>query len=111
MQTTRLVKETLASKLDEVEHLIDSTFQSRFGKAQWLQPYTEATLISYATQGVSHVSVICPGFSTDCLETLDEIGREAKEVFIQAGGKSLRLIPCLNDNDNHIDALIDVIKN
>ena len=74
------------------------TFQSRFGKAQWLQPYTEPTLERMAREGVRSVDVVCPGFVSDCLETLEEIAIEAKAAFIGAGGSEFRYIPCLNDS-------------
>jgi protoporphyrin/coproporphyrin ferrochelatase len=81
------------------------TFQSRFGKAQWLQPYTEPTLIGLARSGVKRVDVVCPGFVSDCLETLEEIAIEAKHAFIEAGGTDFRYIPCLNDSPAFIDGL------
>jgi ferrochelatase len=81
------------------------TFQSRFGAAKWLQPYTEPTLIGLARSGVGQVDVICPGFVSDCLETLEEIGIAAKEAFMTAGGREFRLIPCLNESPEWIEAL------
>jgi ferrochelatase len=74
------------------------TFQSRFGKAQWLQPYTEPTLQRLAGEGVRRVDVTCPGFVADCLETLEEIAMEAKEVFLHSGGERFDYLPCLNDS-------------
>ena len=84
------------------------TFQSRFGKAQWLQPYTEPTLRDLATQGVASVDLICPGFAADCLETLEEIGIEARHTFLEAGGRTFHYIPCLNDQPAWIAALTDI---
>lgn len=98
MQTTRLVTESL--QLDELN--VITSFQSRFGKAEWLQPYTEEKLKALPSEGVKHVAVICPGFSSDCLETIEEIEVENKEYFIEAGGEQYDYIPCLNDSDAHI---------
>jgi protoporphyrin/coproporphyrin ferrochelatase len=81
------------------------TFQSRFGKAPWLQPYTDRTLENLARQGVRRVFVATPGFTTDCLETIDEIGFEARELFRVAGGEQLHLCPCLNDHPKWIEAM------
>jgi ferrochelatase len=81
------------------------TFQSRFGKAKWLEPYTEPTLVSMAQSGVKHVQVVCPGFTGDCLETLEEIAQEARDAFLHAGGKTFEYIPCLNDSPDWISAL------
>jgi ferrochelatase len=81
------------------------TFQSRFGKAKWLEPYTEPTLIALARKGVKRVDVACPGFTSDCLETLEEIAQEARDAFLKAGGKGFQFIPCLNDDRAWIGAL------
>ncbi|MDI1252338.1 ferrochelatase [Thermomonas sp.] len=81
------------------------TFQSRFGREQWLQPYTQATLEQLARDGVRTLDVACPGFAVDCLETLEEIAMENAKAFREAGGQSLRYIPCLNAGDAHADAL------
>jgi protoporphyrin/coproporphyrin ferrochelatase len=81
------------------------TFQSRFGKAKWLEPYTEPTLKALAAQGVKSVDVMCPGFTADCLETLEEIAQEVREAFIESGGQDFRYIPCLNDSPDWIGAL------
>ena len=85
-------------------------FQSRFGKAEWLQPYTDATLKSLPGSGVKSVQVICPGFSADCLETLEEIGVENRDYFLQAGGERYEYIPCLNSDAEHITALAAVLE-
>jgi ferrochelatase len=81
------------------------TFQSRFGRERWLQPYTQATLEALGREGVRTVDVACPGFAVDCLETLEEIAVENAEAFRAAGGEALRYIPCLNASDAHADAL------
>ena len=84
------------------------TFQSRFGKAKWLEPYTEPTLVALAQSGVKRVDVMCPGFTSDCLETLEEINLEAREAFLHAGGEQFNYIPCLNDRNEWIRALTDL---
>ena len=104
-KTARLLAETLG--LDEQQWQL--TFQSRFGKAEWLKPYTSATLKELAKQGTQSVDVICPGFAIDCLETLEEIAVENRDVFIKAGGKQYRYIPALNATEEHIDVLAGVI--
>lgn len=103
-KTGRLLAETLG--LAKEDYLI--TFQSRFGKAKWLEPYTQATLEKLAREGVSRLDVICPGFVADCLETLEEIAMECKEAFIAAGGKTFFYIPCLNERADWIAALGDI---
>ena len=99
-KTTRLMKEDFKSNIP-----IITTFQSRFGPAEWLTPYTEEKLIELATGKYKNVMLICPGFSSDCIETIEEIGLRAKEVFIKNGGKNFTIVPCLNDNDDHIKLL------
>jgi ferrochelatase len=81
------------------------TFQSRLGRAEWLKPYTDQTLEELAHEGARKLQVVCPGFSIDCLETLDEIAVEGREEFIEAGGESLEYIPCLNDSPEHVKVL------
>lgn len=86
------------------------TYQSRVGREPWLMPYTDHTLEALAKEGVKHVQVVCPGFAVDCLETLEEIAEENRELFIEAGGESLEYIPALNDSDEHVQlmqALVD----
>jgi ferrochelatase len=100
-KTARLLANALGLARDEV--LV--TFQSRFGKAKWLQPYTEPTLQQLAREGVERVDILCPGFVADCLETLEEIDQEARAAFAAAGGKTLHYIPCLNDRHEWIEAL------
>jgi ferrochelatase len=85
------------------------SFQSRFGKEEWLKPYTDETLRRLAEEGVRSLDVICPGFAADCLETIDEIDRENREVFLHAGGRSFRYIPALNDRPDHLRALASLI--
>jgi len=98
----------LAKKLGIPKDEWQVTFQSRFGFAEWLQPYTEPTLVGLAHAGTPRVDVVCPGFVCDCLETLEEIGITAKQAFIAAGGKDLGVIPCLNDSPEWIDALAEI---
>ncbi len=81
------------------------SFQSRFGKARWLEPYTEPTLRELAGRGLKSVDVVCPGFSADCIETLEEIDMEAREAFLHSGGQRFSYIPCLNDRPAHIRAI------
>ena len=103
-KTTRLISE----KFTKVP--IKTTFQSRFGPQDWLQPYTDKTLESLPKEGKSNILVICPGFSSDCVETLEEISIQGKESFISNGGKNFDLVPCLNDGEDHIDLLIHLVK-
>ena len=98
----------LAARLGLGKEDYSVTFQSRFGKAKWLEPYTEPTLVALAQQGVSEVDVVCPGFTSDCLETLEEINLEVREAYLDAGGKAFHYIDCLNDSPGWIDALADV---
>lgn len=85
-------------------------FQSRFGKEEWLQPYTDETIAELGKKGVKRIAALCPGFTTDCLETIDEIGREAKHTFLEAGGEDLRLIPCLNAHPAWIEAMAAIAR-
>ena len=100
-KTARLVAQALGLPAERVV----VSFQSRFGKAEWLQPYTQPTLEAMARQGVRSVDVICPGFISDCLETLEEIDMECREAFLHAGGERFGYIPCLNEDSAWIDAL------
>ena len=86
------------------------TFQSRFGAAEWLQPYTEPTLVALAKQGLKRVDVICPGFVSDCLETLEEISIEARNAFLSSGGKEFHALPCLNESPEWIEALAAISR-
>ncbi len=85
-------------------------FQSRFGREEWLQPYADKTLEKMPGQGVKSVDVVCPGFSADCLETLEEVNMENREIFLNAGGESYQYIPCLNDRDDHIDMMVGLVR-
>lgn len=105
----RKTAEQLANALGLSETQWQMSFQSRFGPAQWLTPYTDETLKHWARTGIKNVDVICPGFSVDCLETLEEIAQENAEIFKSHGGESLRYIPALNDSPAQVeiyDALI-----
>jgi len=104
--TTRL----LAEYLGLVKEDFVMTFQSRFGKAEWLKPYTDVTLEKLAQEGHKHIAIISPAFSADCLETLEELEHENRAVFMDAGGETYHYIPALNDDELHIDALVDVIS-
>ncbi|WP_028772621.1 ferrochelatase [Shewanella waksmanii] len=104
--TTRLVVEKLGLSEDECI----TTFQSRFGEAKWLGPYTDATLEGLPEKGVKDVAIVCPAFSSDCLETLEEIESENREVFEQAGGERYRYIAALNDGDSHIKMMANLVK-
>lgn len=104
-KTARLVAEKL--KLNDDDWLV--TFQSRFGAREWLQPYTDKTLTALAENGTKHVQVVCPGFSADCLETLEEINIQNKKIFIAAGGESFSYIPALNDDHEHIATLAKIM--
>jgi ferrochelatase len=106
-KTARLLAERLG--LPDGRCLV--TFQSRFGKAKWLEPATEPTLIKLAQEGVRRVDVVCPGFTSDCLETLEEIDQEVREAFLHAGGQAFHYIPCLNTHPAWIDALQHIALN
>lgn len=104
-KTARLVAERLG--LESNRWAV--SFQSRFGRAEWLQPYTSELLKDWGRSGVSSVQVICPGFAADCLETLEEIAEENRDYFLAAGGERFHYIPALNDDPRHIQALTDLI--
>ena len=106
IKTARLLKEELKWPDDKI--LV--TFQSRFGPEPWLQPYTDKTIIELAKSGKKRIAVIAPGFISDCLETLEELNVEARELFIEHGGESFQYIPCLNDNKFSIKFLNNLIK-
>ncbi|NMP30260.1 ferrochelatase [Thalassotalea sp. M1531] len=105
-KTTRLLAEEL--QLSEDDFVM--TFQSRFGKAEWLKPYTDETLEQIATQGIKNIAIISPAFSADCLETLEELESENREVFVKAGGEQYHYIPALNDRDDHIKLMLALIN-
>ena len=96
-----------ALKLTDKDYTM--TYQSRFGKAEWVKPYTDKTIEALAAKGVKSIDVICPAFAADCLETLEEIAEQNRDAFIEAGGEQLRLIPCLNASEPHIKALADIL--
>lgn len=100
----------LTEGIDLPNERIHLAYQSRFGPMEWLGPSTVDTLTRLASEGVENVDVLCPGFSSDCLETLEEIGIEAKELFEAHGGGQLRLIPCLNSRPDHIAALTSLLE-
>jgi ferrochelatase len=104
-KTTRLIVE----KFNSIK--VKTTFQSRFGPQEWLQPYTDKTLENLPKEGIKNVLTICPGFSSDCVETLEEILIQGKESFINAGGTNFDMVPCLNDNDDHIFLIKSLIEN
>jgi len=106
LKTTRLVKEHMGLSDDEIM----TTFQSRFGREEWLKPYTSETLKELPKQGIKNIHIISPGFSSDCLETLEELEEENKEYFMESGGENYHYIPCLNDHDDHIDFFVNLIK-
>ena len=103
-KTTRLLKESFP----KIE--IQTTFQSRFGPQEWLKPYTDKTLENLPNKKVKNLLVICPGFASDCVETLEEINILGRETFLQNGGEKFDLIPCLNDNSDHIELLENLVK-
>ena len=105
-KSARLVAEKLG--LSQEHYRV--TFQSRFGKEPWLQPYTDATLESLPATGVKSVSVVCPGFSVDCLETIEEIEVENRDIFLSAGGESFQYIPALNASDAHIEMMKQLVE-
>jgi len=104
-KTGRLLAEQLGLKPEQYA----VSFQSRFGKAEWIKPYTTATLLELGKQKTKRVDVVCPGFVADCLETLEEIAMEGKEDFQHAGGGEYHYIPCLNDRDDWMHALTDLV--
>lgn len=106
LKTARLLAQQLRLSADD--YMV--TFQSRFGKAEWLQPYTAPTLQQLARDGLKRVDLLCPGFTSDCLETLEEIAMEAKHDFIAAGGEAFHYIPCLNEAPGWIAALAEIAE-
>ena len=109
----RQCEETARRLADELGLEADQwrlSYQSRMGREPWLQPYTSATLEELARAGTTHVQVLCPGFSADCLETLEEIAMENRDIFLRHGGKKYEYIPCLNDRPDHVHALAGIAK-
>lgn len=105
-KTTRLLAEKLGLQKDEYI----TTFQSRFGYAEWLQPYTDATLEELARSGIKNVAIVSPAFSADCLETLEELAVENRDIFSEHGGEKYRYIAALNDRSDHISALTNIVR-
>ncbi|GLS82885.1 ferrochelatase [Paraferrimonas haliotis] len=101
--------QALADKLELSPEQWQLCFQSRFGKEPWLQPYTDETVSAMPEQGIKSIDIICPAFSADCLETLEEIAEEVRDEFMEAGGESYRYIPCLNDDDGHIEMMAKLV--
>jgi ferrochelatase len=89
---------------------VDVAFQSRFGRAKWLEPATDAMLAAYPTNGVKRIAVAAPGFSADCLETLEELGIRGRESFLASGGEHFALLECLNDSDEGIGLLEALVR-
>ncbi len=104
LHTATLIAKELDLNTDEYE----VAFQSRFGKAEWIKPYLSSRLEELPKEGIKKIHIFCPGFSSDCLETIDEIGRESKEEFMEHGGEIFHFIPCLNSNQDFIKALMDI---
>ena len=105
-KTTRLVREHLGDGVPPIE----TTFQSRFGREEWVKPYTVDRIADLARDGKTDIAVLAPGFAADCVETLEEINGEIREAFMEAGGQRFTYLPCLNDTPAHIDLLVDVIR-
>ncbi len=101
----------IAKSLGLEEKQYEVAFQSRFGKAEWIKPYLSERLSELPKEGINNVQIFCPGFVSDCLETIDEIGRESKEEYMEHGGKKFGFIPCLNNNNDFIDAIYEIQKN
>ncbi|THF57920.1 ferrochelatase [Ollibium composti] len=106
LETTRLLRE----KLGWDEKKMIATFQSRFGAQEWLQPYTDKTVERLAKEGVKRIAIVNPGFSVDCIETLDEIGREVRDEFLHAGGEKFSHIPCLNDSPEGMTVIETLVR-
>ncbi|MBW5877254.1 ferrochelatase [Yersinia enterocolitica] len=106
--TSRALRDALSLSLPAEQIMM--TYQSRFGREPWLTPYTDETLKSLPSQGIKHIQLICPGFSADCLETLEEIKEQNREIFLHAGGEKFEYIPALNDDESHIDLLEQLVK-
>lgn len=105
-KSSRLLRDALGMSDDELV----VTFQSRFGPEEWLKPYTVEEVARLAKAGKKHIAVMAPAFSSDCVETLEEINEEIKEAFEEAGGERFTYIPCLNDRDDHVDMMVEIVK-
>ena len=106
LKTTRLLRERLGWDKDR----LITTFQSLFGREEWIKPYTEATVKKLAAEGVRRIAIVNPGFSADCIETLEEIDGEVREVFMHAGGEKFAHIPCLNDGEDSISMIEQLVR-
>lgn len=106
LESTALIR----AQLHMDEQQIQTTFQSRFGSEPWLQPYTDKVLEALPQEGIKHLAIMCPGFSVDCLETLEEIAEEGREQFITAGGEQYHYIPALNAETDHIEMIYDIVQ-
>lgn len=102
--------EALRSALGPLGAKLKFTFQSRFGRAEWIKPYTDETVEALAQEGVRRIAIVAPGFAADCLETLEEIAEENKEIFLEHGGERFSYIPCLNDSEDGIRVLVHLIE-
>jgi ferrochelatase len=105
-KTARLLRERLG--IDESRFML--TFQSRFGYDEWLQPYTDKTVEALAQRGVKNIAIVTPGFTADCLETLEEIAGENAEIFKHAGGENFAAIPCMNDSEPGMRVIRHVVE-
>jgi len=105
-KTARLLRERLGWS----EERLRLTFQSRFGREEWLKPYTDETVLALAQQGVKNLAIVTPGFAADCVETLEEIDIAARESFLEHGGENFTFVPCLNATEEHIRLLADVVR-
>lgn len=108
-QQCHRTSELLAQALELEPHQWRTTFQSRFGREEWLKPYTDKTMEKLPQEGIKKLDVICPAFSADCLETLEEIAEQNQELFIKAGGEQYHYIPALNDNQAHIRMMVELV--
>ena len=104
-KTSRLLEEKFNNKIP-----IKTTFQSRFGPQEWLQPYTDKMFENLPKEKKKNILVICPGFASDCVETLEEIAIQGKESFLSNGGTNFDIVPCLNDSDDHINLLKNLVE-
>ena len=104
-KTARLVAEEL--KIEKEKYRL--AFQSRFGREEWLKPYVDEEIIKFAKSGVKKLHIISPGFSADCLETLEELEEENREYFMKAGGEQYKYIPCLNDDQKHLNFISNLV--
>ncbi|WP_375054997.1 ferrochelatase [Zobellella sp. DQSA1] len=108
-QQCHRTSELVAAELRLERHQWRTTFQSRFGREPWLQPYTDETMAALPGEGIKHLDVICPAFSADCLETLEEIAEQNKALFLASGGEAYHYIPALNDHPAHIRMMMDLV--